>query len=456
MDNGTSGILQQIFCIPLETNKFIVYAPLKGISFVANSSFINKMYEYCAFTDTGSSMSEEFGFLKNLNFFQSDPLPVDEYQEMSVKYDALILFLTNQCNLRCTYCYASSGESPKKQMSWEIAKASVDYVIKEAVKNNVPSFTLGFHGGGEPTLNFPVLKKTVDYTRSMLEKHNIHLNVTGAFNGAWSDRVVDYVINNFTDVSMSFDGHPLIQNKQRPAADRNGSFAKVFKTLKTLDDAGFSYGIRMTVTETSVPYLEESIFFICENLKPKKIQVEPVFIVGRAKTNKSQLPDVESFISQFIKGFKKAKQHGITLFYSGATLDRITTRFCLAPCCSLIVTTDGDITACFEVYGKDHPLSNKFIIGKYSGNNTFIFDKEKLYSHFVHTVNSCTYCETCFCKWHCAGDCSVKAHEAYGEPGPTERCYFNQELTKFLLLDKIVENNGLIWIKNREKPNEKI
>jgi uncharacterized protein len=123
-------------------------------------------------------------------------------------------------------------------------------------------------------------------------------------------------------------------------------------------------------------------------------------------------------------------------------------RFCLAACRALVVTPDGDITTCFETYGREHPLSRHFIVGSYKGNGQFSIDEEKLHRHFNRTVKQISYCDKCFCKWHCAGDCAIKTLSEENGDGfqPTDRCVANQELTKFLVLRKIKENGGLIWV----------
>ena len=153
------------------------------------------------------------------------------------------------------------------------------------------------------------------------------------------------------------------------------------------------------------------------------------------------------FIDQFIRGSKIAEQLQISLFYSGARLEGLNTRFCLAACRAFVVTPDGEVTTCFEVYGREHPLSGQFLVGKYQGDGNFSIDQEKLGRHFNRTIQRIAYCEQCFCKWHCAGDCAIKTVTRKGGDGfrPTARCLVNQELTKFMILRKIRDSGGVLW-----------
>jgi uncharacterized protein len=203
----------------------------------------------------------------------------------------------------------------------------------------------------------------------------------------------------------------------------------------------------MTVTNDTVARLAENIAFICEHFHPQKIQVEPAFEEGRARENHSVITDLNMFIDQFIEGYTIAEQHKTMLFYSGARLEVLSSRFCQAVCRAFVVTPDGDVTTCFETYGREHPLSQHFIVGSYQGGKNFQIDQDKLHHRFDRTLQKIPYCKHCFCKWHCAGDCTIKTVVAETGEGfqPSDRCLVSQELTKFLILNKIQSSGGFLW-----------
>ncbi|MBN2411870.1 radical SAM protein [candidate division KSB1 bacterium] len=445
----TDNLLRQIFSIPLDENKYLIYAPLKGIAFIGNVSLVNSIFEQCR-SSGALWKTENLDFLHQLNFFLPEPFPVDEYKQSGTQYDAVILFLTNQCNLRCSYCYASSGEYPRKTMSWEIARDAIDYVMESVRLHNAPVMTLGFHGGGEPTLNWNILTRSVDYARCLADKNRVPLQVSGSFNGYWSRKILKYILNNFTELSLSFDGLPEVQNLQRPAMGNKESYPRVAETLHALDGADFPYGIRMTITNDTVDRLAESVAFICDNFHPQKIQVEPAFAEGRAIENHSLIKDIRVFIDQFMRAYSIAEKQKVTLFYSGARLNALTTRFCLAACRAFVVTTEGDVTTCFETYGREHPAGPRFFVGTYTGNGGFEINTEKRQKHFSRTVDEIPFCQNCYCKWHCAGDCEIKTTAASGDGFQPSRCLINQELIKYLILDKIKQNGGLLWVNHHQ------
>jgi uncharacterized protein len=423
-----ASLLDQVFSIPLDSGRHLVYAPLHRLAFVANGALVNEVHEHCLRTDGSSPEMPKSGPLLQVGELPSLrsilhplPPPPDEYAGTGVSYDSVILFLTNQCSLRCSYCYASAGEYPKETMSWEIAKAGIDFVVREAIRKGKPYFSLGFHGGGEPSLNWDVLTRSVVHAREEAARNNLGLSISGAFNAYWPDRVVRFVLENFTDISVSFDGLPLVQNEQRPTKGGRGSYAKVAKTLRALDEARFRYGVRMTATDASVHHLEESVRHICENFKPHTIQVEPVFPQGRATNGGPELTDHGAFISQFMKAYRAAEKHGITLFYSGARPEALTSG--------------------------NHPLGEHFLVGRYDGKGGFDIDGAKVQEQLSCGGADTPECSACFCRWHCAGDCATKAPST--GRGATlrhaDRCLVSQELTKFLIFDRIEKSGGLVW-----------
>ena len=198
------------------------------------------------------------------------------------------------------------------------------------------------------------------------------------------------------------------------------------------------FRMTLTVAPESVGCLPESIDFITGNFQPEKIQAEPLFLEGRAKNIHSRRKGDENFVRRFIQAFRIAEERGVHLFYSGAQPDIFTTRFCLAACRAFVVTPEGHVTTCFEIFGKHHRLGERFIVGSFDGDK-FVMDTARLRRVFRRTVDSLDFCRDCFCKWHCAGDCAAKEGS---------RCFINQEIMKYFLLDRIRKSGGLIWSGN--------
>jgi len=438
----------EIFFLPYE-DKYIIYAPLKRLAFVGNKSLamiIKSLNEEDHKKELSMKYPEVVKFIESIGILAPDPVVI--YEEKPADYLPIqaTLFLTNRCNLRCIYCYASSGESAPVDMPISLAKKAIDIVCENAIELGLNYFEIGFHGGGEPTLNWKTLKEAVLYAR----KKPIKAFISMSSNGCYSHKVRDFIIDNFDGVSLSFDGIPEVQNLHRPLANGKPSFPQVMKTLEAFDKRDFPYGIRLTVTSLSVKKLPQIIEFLVTTTKAKHIQAEPAFPRGRGKGLDIDANSVDDFIEQFKSAYEIAAYKGVELIYSGAMVEAVATMLCRAPKEALIVLPTGEVSTCFEVYSPEHPLAKHLLIGKIEDNGLKI-DKKKWRRIACRTVDRIYYCGDCFCKFSCAGDCLAKTFDCRGSSlfKPSIRCKINQELTKYLLLKKIAQGRGL-WMEQKK------
>ncbi len=434
----------ELFEIPFD-GRSIIYAPLKRTAFVGNKTMASRIYEMSCGRPTSLSsaaMREAAGFIERSGILSPDPVACGDRRPATYRPVSVTLFLSNRCNLRCKYCYASAGEHSPLDMSPEIAKQAIDIACDNAVAAGMGSFEVGFHGGGEPTMNWNTLTAAVDHASGK----PIRPVITMSSNGCYTEKKLAYVLDHFDGMSLSFDGPPDMQNDQRPRADGKPSHPIVMKTIAAMDKRGFDYGIRMTVTPSSVASLPRMVQFLADNTGVKNVQVEPAFPRGRGKSMPIGGKSADAFIGAFMEAFNIAEDRGIRLFYSGADVDRITGTFCTAPSSALVVLQGGEISTCFEVHNLDHPLAGDFIFGKIADGKVQ-FDEAKWQIVAGRSIDRLPYCEDCFCKYHCAGDCLSKTFSAGSESRfkPSGRCKINREITKFLILKKIARGKGL-WM----------
>ena len=421
--------------------KYIIYAPLKQIALIVSPKVVNLLYNInknnvgIALDKKERAILKTFCELGLING-KVDKLPILSEETFSPTY--VTLFLTGKCNLRCIYCYASGGAKENSTIPFNIAKSAIDLIIKNALSKNQKRIGVGFHGGGEPTIAWQTLVKCVEYAKNRSLATGLNTNFSIATNGVISSKRLDWIMDNFVGLNLSFDGTEDIQNYHRPMVNGNGSYNKVIKTVKRMDNRNFYYGIRSTVTAKSVVNLYKYCEFFGTMCKPKSIHFEPTFACGRCFYTGIEAPSPEEFIAEYRKARKVAEKLGIPIFYSGARLNTITTIFCKASGDSFCVTPQGDVTSCYEVCSKDDPRSKVFFYGKYDkSSKEFLFYDSKLAYLRKRAIDNIPHCENCFCKYHCAGDCLAKTSDGKDlmEIKNTDRCKINQTLT----LDGIIK-----------------
>lgn len=423
-----------LFLLEYKGDNKIMYAPRLGFSFVANPDLQNLIglvvnNRITRFTEKQAGV---LNFLESKGVFnQNRERQVDNPVPVDFKPLRLTIFPTNRCNLRCIYCYASAGDFKPMKIKWSYVTTAVDFVVRNLKESNVDTFKLGFHGGGEPLFEWALIKKIVAYAEKICHENSLKLTVDSATNGLLSVNKLEWIVKHFASLNISFDGNAFSQNYHRPLPSGAGSFEYVDRTMKYLDSKDFRYGIRSTISSTTLDQMEESLRFIISNYKVKHIHFEPLANTGRCLTNKTLSIDLFRFSEEFAKCEEIAMRAGVYLTYSGCRFDTLSNAFCGVSCDNFAVTPDGYIASCFEVTSAEDPRSEKLFIGKISEEGEIIIDQEKRnYINFIR-VNNLEYCNDCFAKWHCGGECITKlGHDDYLGPRGNERCQLNRDLIR--------------------------
>lgn len=438
----------EIEAIPVSEGdaRFIVYRPLARLAFIGNRPLAELATALARgeARDVGSnSRREAAGFLRSIGFMEPDPEPPGP-ATAAFEPTIAVLLLTNECQLRCTYCYASAGELPGRRLSVALGRAAIDFVSERARALGRPHFDVSFHGGGEPTLAWRTLKACTAYARGQ----SLTANVTLTSNGIWSPEQTSWIADNLDGLSLSIDGAPETQDRQRPFASGRGSSAQVMRSLAELDRRSFRYALRMTATApwTDLP---EQVRFLCENTTCASIQVEPAFNAARGGHGQPTHAEGRAFADAFLESYDLAGRAGRRLYCSGARLGVVSSTFCTAPYSALIVNALGELVTCYEITGESHPLRRLSVIGRVEAGRAVVDEAARARLHGL-TAARRESCRDCFCYWSCAGDCYTRTFA----PGPEGhlkrgvRCEINRRITRELLLRAISAGGG-VWHGSR-------
>lgn len=352
------------------------------------------------------------------------------------------LFLTAGCNLRCGYCHAEGGER-STTLDPQAAHDVVRLLVANAHAQGTPRIGLSFHGGGEPTLAFPLLRAVSEDARSEAARARLGLTLSLGTNGVMPREHAEWLAAHLTSATVSLDGPAALHDRQRPLRDGGGSHEPVRRTLACFDAAGLDYGLRATITREGVSRLPEIVDHLCATSRARWLKLEPLFVQGRAARHGLEPPDPRQFVAGFLEGRELAARRGRRLVYSGLRLDVTTDRFCAAAGRSFCLTPDLHLTSCYEVTDERDPRAALFFFGRYDpGPRRFDVDPARLARQRRLTLLESPACRRCFARWHCAGDCPAKT-AGTPRPGPdalpwrTFRCEITRELTRRELLERL-------------------
>lgn len=432
------------------SNKYILYRPLLGLALVGNRALANLVQEYLSSAQLTLSdnqrNSDVLNYLDRLGFLRPDPTPPSTPSE-PFSPTMGVLLLTNQCQLACVYCYAGAGDSPRQELRADIGKAVIDEICKNAQESGTAQFGLSFHGGGEPVKAWKVMKECVEYARSK----PIPANISVTSNGLWSQKQLEWIVANMNSISLSIDGGPTTQDRQRPLRSGGGSATIAMRSLAELDKRSFAYGIRMTTT-SPWSQLPEDVQYLCEHTQCKAFQAEPAFNTGRSGHAHPSDADAAAFIEAVLEAYDIAEKHGRKFHYAGSRLGWVSDVFCTAPFSALVVNPTGDLVACYEVTDRNHPLIDISTFGRVENGEIKIDQESRHHLHALMAERRAA-CRDCFCYWSCAGNCYTRAFF----PGPDGHqvrdnlCEISRQLTERLLLRKIAAGNG-VWRSQPSQP----
>ena len=445
----------EVFSLPRESGH-LVYAPLLQTSLVVNDAALGLLADVAAHRDVrrDDRSGGVIDLLEQLSLITADTgataegdaagaqpsaagetAAAQEGLYAPVTPTAVTLFLTTACNLRCTYCYASGGER-SRSLDPETAFTAIDLVVGNAADRGEADVRVSFHGGGEPTLAGDTLRRCVAHARRRSDERGIPLRTGTATNGVMDDAMRDYLAAEMTSVMVSVDGPPQVQDALRPRPDGGPSSPEVARTLARLSDGEVTLGVRLTCTDEALDHAADTVRHLADTYRVHTVHLEPLFLCGRSVASGLRAPSAERFVRAYRDCRQAAAEAGVDLTYSGARQSSLCHAFCQVSLPSFNVTTEGDVTACYEITGRDDPRASTFIYGRHdAAARAFVFDAERVAALRCLTVDEAPRCARCFAKYHCAGDCASKRLFSGADEAVIARCAINRALT----LDQLEE-----------------
>lgn len=351
----------------------------------------------------GSGIYEEILQLKNDGLLFSQPQEGVKRPENMLK--AACLHLAHDCNLRCDYCFAKGGafEGKRELMSAETAMAAIDFISSaSATRRNIE---IDFFGG-EPLLNFEVLKQTVDYARSIEKERSKRFRFTVTTNAYHiTDEMKQYIEENMDNIVVSLDGRQRVHDAIRKTAGGGGSYERVVENAKglLLKRKG-EYYVRGTYTSDNLDFSNDVLHIA--DMGFKGVSIEPVVTKGEHALKPSHLDTIfkeyDALADEYAKRRKKGK--GFTFFHFMVDLDggpclqkRI--RGCGAGTEYVAIAPSGDIYPCHQFVGNP-----EYILGSVSAGRLDEYLSEKFDACNIFNIESCG---RCWAKYYCSGGCAA-------------------------------------------------
>lgn len=340
---------------------------------------------------------------------------IDSFKNRQPVVKALCLHIAHDCNLACQYCFAEEGEYHGRRalMSFEVGKKALDFLVANSGSRR--NLEVDFFGG-EPLMNWEVVKQLVEYGRSIEEANNKKFRFTLTTNGVLlNDEILEFVNKEMGNIVLSTDGRKEVHDRMRPFRNGKGSYDLIMPKFKKVAESRnqTNYYVRGTFTHYNLDFSNDVLSLADQGFK--QISVEPVVASpedGYALRTED-LPQIfEEYDKLAVEMIKREKEgRGFNFFHFMIDL---TGGPCvykrLSGCGSgteyLAVTPWGDLYPCHQFVGNEDFLLGNVDDGIVKKNICEEFKQCNVYSK--------PKCRDCFAKLFCSGGCAANSYNFHG------------------------------------------
>ena len=338
-----------------------------------------------------------------------------DFKKRETVVKALCLHIAHDCNLACQYCFAEEGEYHGRRalMSFEVGKKALDFLV--ANSGNRVNLEVDFFGG-EPLMNWQVVKDLVAYGRSLEETHHKKFRFTLTTNGVLlNDEILEFCNKEMANVVLSIDGRKEVHDRMRPFRGGQGSYDLIVPKFRKVAESRnqMNYYVRGTFTHHNLDFSKDVLHLA--DLGFKQISVEPV--VAKPEDHyaiqEEDLPvlmeEYDKLAKEIIRYRKEGK--GFNFFHFMIDLEGgpcVAKR--LSGCGSgteyLAVTPWGDLYPCHQFVGNEEFLMGNVEEGIVRTDIRDCFKECNVYAK--------DKCKKCFAKFYCSGGCAANSYNFHG------------------------------------------
>lgn len=338
-----------------------------------------------------------------------------DFKKRETVVKALCLHIAHDCNLACKYCFAEEGEYHGRRalMSFEVGKKALDFLV--ANSGNRVNLEVDFFGG-EPLMNWQVVKDLVNYGRSLEKPHNKKFRFTLTTNGILlNDEIMEFANKEMANIVLSIDGRKEINDLMRPRRGGQGSYDTIVPKFKKVAESRnqTNYYVRGTFTRNNLDFAEDVKHLA--DLGFQQISVEPV-VASPEESYAICEEDVPGLLEEYdrlaLELLKRRKEgRGVNFFHFMIDLKGgpcVAKR--LSGCGSgteyLAVTPWGDFYPCHQFVGKE-----EFLMGNVDEGITRTDIRDEFKTCNVYAKEKC---RSCFAKFYCSGGCAANSYNFHG------------------------------------------
>lgn len=340
---------------------------------------------------------------------------IEQFQDRPTVVKALCLHIAHDCNLACRYCFAEEGEYHGRRalMSFEVGKAALDFLVANSGSRR--NLEVDFFGG-EPLLNFDVVKRLVAYGRELEKLHDKKFRFTLTTNGVLlDDEVMEFANQEMANVVLSIDGRKEVHDKMRPFRKGAGSYDLIVPKFQKLAESRNQdrYYVRGTFTHHNLDFSKDVLHLA--DLGFQQISVEPVVAQPeddyalQEEDVPKLLEEYDNLAAEMLKRHREGKDFNFFHFMidlEGGPCVAKRLSGCGSGTEYLAVTPWGDFYPCHQFVGDE-----AFLMGNVTDGIQNMDLQKQFKSCNVYAKEKC---RQCFARFYCSGGCAANSYHFHG------------------------------------------
>lgn len=345
----------------------------------------------------------------------------DEYRQYADKtlnapIKAMCLHVSHDCNLRCEYCFAETGDfgTGRKLMPIETGKKAIDFLIEKSYGRE--NLEVDFFGG-EPLMAWDTVVETVNYARSIEKQHGKNFRFTITTNGILlDDEKIEYINREMSNCVLSLDGRKEVNDRIRYTPNHKGSYDTIVPKFKKLvegrtKEGRTDYYVRGTFTKYNLDFASDVLHIA--GLGFRELSVEPVVTDPKLPYAITE-EDLPAIFSEYDRLYEIMEQNPgkfnffhfkIDLNQGPCAIKRL--RGCGCGNEYVAITPDGEVYPCHQFVGIEKWKMGNIFDGKIDGGIKDYFARTHIYSK--------KGCSDCWARFYCSGGCNANSFEYMGD-----------------------------------------
>ena len=342
-------------------------------------------------------------------------ITIDMLEGRGAVIKAMCLHVAHDCNMTCNYCFGDKGafEGVRSLLSFETGKKAMDFLMTHSGTRR--NLEIDFFGG-EPLMNFQVVKDLICYGREIEKEYGKNIRFTITTNGLLlDDEKADYINDHMDNVILSIDGRPIVNDKMRRTVNDKGTYDIITKNyIRFVEKRKGSYYVRGTFTRENLDFSEDVKHLVDKGFK--NVSIEPV-VTDLLLSYALQAEDKDRIFKEYDKltdlslDYRKDGKNfeffhfNIDLNQGPCVVKRVSG--CGAGTEYVAISPEGDIYPCHQFVGNQDFLLGNLIEENFENRLYEVFNKAHIYNK--------EKCKECWAKFYCSGGCHANAYNINGD-----------------------------------------